>query len=200
MFAEADTLACSQSRVRYLYLVVLVAAVGGFLFGYDPSLISGVIIFLKTEFALTPFWVGAVAGSAILGCAAGPLVGVWLADTLGRKRTLILSFLLFLAATIGSSLAVGVLDLGVWRFLGGMGVGLASTVSPMYIAEIAPAHLLGRLVVVNQLAIVIGLSMSVFVTYLLSFGGSWRWMFATHAAPVVCLISGLALVALAVIQ
>jgi sugar porter (SP) family MFS transporter len=191
---EADSTASTQSRVRYLYLVVLVAAVGGFLFGYDLSLISGVIIFLKTEFDLTPFWVGAVAGSAILGCAAGPLAGVWLADTLGRKRTLMLSSLLFLASTIGSALAGGVADLSIWRFVGGMGVGLASTVSPMYIAEIAPAHLRGRLVVVNQLAIVIGLSMSVFVTYLLSFGGHWRWMFATQGVPVGCLIAGLAFV------
>ena len=75
-----------------------------------------------------------------------------------------------------------------------MGVGLASTVSPMYIAEIAPARLRGRLVVVNQLAIVIGLSMSVFVTYWLSFGGHWRWMFATQGLPVLCLIVGLLLV------
>jgi sugar porter (SP) family MFS transporter len=184
----------TETSVAYLYAIVMVAAVGGFLFGYDLSLISGVIVFLKAEFDLTPFWVGAVAGSAILGCAAGPLAGVWLADTLGRKRTLLLSSLLFLASTIGSALAGGVADLSVWRFVGGMGVGLASTVSPMYIAEIAPAHLRGRLVVVNQLAIVIGLSMSVFVTYLLSFGGHWRWMFATQAVPVASLIAGLAFV------
>ena len=82
----------------------------------------------------------------------------------------------------------------VWRFVGGMGVGLASTVSPMYIAEVAPARLRGRLVVVNQLAIVIGLSLSVFVTYLLSFGGHWRWMFATQGLPVLCLMIGLLLV------
>jgi len=79
----------------------------------------------------------------------------------------------------------------IWRFIGGMGVGLASTVSPMYIAEVAPAHLRGRLVMVNQLAIVIGLSMSVLVTYWLSFGGHWRWMFATQIIPVSALMVGL---------
>jgi sugar porter (SP) family MFS transporter len=177
-----------------LYRVVLVAAVGGFLFGYDLSLISGAIIFLKQEFALTPFWFGAVAGSAILGCPFGPLAGVWLADTLGRKQTLILSSLLFLVSTVGSALAGSTLHFSIWRFVGGMGVGLASTVSPMYIAEIAPARLRGRLVVINQLAIVIGLSLSIFVTYLLSFGGHWRWMFATQGVPVACLIAGLLLV------
>ena len=190
-----NTTTCGKNQegasAAYLYSIVLVAAVGGFLFGYDLSLISGAIIFLKTEFDLTPFWFGAVAGSAILGCPFGPLAGVWLSDALGRKRTLILSSFLFLISTIGSALALGVVDFSLWRFVGGMGVGLASTVSPMYIAEVAPARLRGRLVVVNQLAIVVGLSLSVVVTYLLSFGGHWRWMFATQGVPVFCLIAGL---------
>jgi sugar porter (SP) family MFS transporter len=182
----------SASRV-YLYTIVLVAAVGGFLFGYDLSLISGAVIFLEKEFGLTPFWYGVVTGSAILGCPFGPLAGVWLADTLGRKRTLILSSVLFMVSTIGSAAAGGMVAFSFWRFVGGMGVGLASTVSPMYIAEVAPARLRGRLVLVNQLAIVIGLGLSVFVTYLLSFGGHWRWMFATQGLPVVCLMVGLLL-------
>ena len=129
--------------IVYLYLIVLVAAVGGFLFGYDLSLISGAIIFLKQEWNLTPFVSGAVMGGAILGCPFGPLGGVWLADMLGRKRTLILSSFLFLVSTIGSALATGPLQFILWRFVGGMGVGLASTVSPMYIAEVAPAHFAG---------------------------------------------------------
>jgi sugar porter (SP) family MFS transporter len=178
----------------YLYLIVLVAAVGGFLFGYDLSLISGAVIFLRQEWNLTPFLFGAVTGSAILGCPFGPLAGVWLADMLGRKRTLILSSFLVLMSTIGSALAGGPLLFSLWRFVGGMGVGLASTVSPMYIAEVAPARLRGRLVVVNQLAIVIGLSLSVFVTYLLSFGAHWRWMFATQGVPVFFLMAGLVFV------
>jgi sugar porter (SP) family MFS transporter len=178
-------------RSSYLYLVTLVAAVGGFLFGYDLSLISGAIIFLTEEFTLSPGWKGAVTASAILGCAFGPLMGVWLADNLGRKRTLIFSSLLFMVSTAGCSFAGSMVGLLVWRFVGGLGVGLASTVSPMYIAEIAPARLRGRLVIVNQLAIVIGLSLSVYVTYLLSFGGHWRWMFATQGIPVLCLMIGL---------
>jgi sugar porter (SP) family MFS transporter len=193
-----DATPCSDSDEAassvYLYSIVLVAAVGGFLFGYDLSLISGAIIFLKTEFALNSFWFGAVAGSAILGCPFGPLAGVWLADAIGRKWTLILSSLLFLVSTIGSAAAWGVIDFCFWRFVGGMGVGLASTVSPMYIAEVAPARLRGRLVIVNQLAIVIGLSLSVVVTYWLSFDGLWRWMFATQAVPVFCLMAGLVFV------
>jgi sugar porter (SP) family MFS transporter len=178
----------------YLYMIVLIAAVGGFLFGYDLSLISGAVIFLETEFALTPFWFGAVTASAVLGCPFGPLAGVWLADNLGRKRTLIIASVLFMVSTIGCATTGGMVEFIIWRFIGGMGVGLAATVSPMYIAEVAPARLRGRLIVVNQLAAVIGLSLSVFVTYPLSFGGHWRWMFATQGIPVLCLMIGMVLV------
>lgn len=181
------------SRV-YLYTIVLVATVGGFLFGYDLSLISGAIIFLKTEFALTPFWYGVVVGSVYPGCFVGPLAGIWLADALGRKRTLLLSAILFMVSTIGCAVAGSMVQFIAWRFVGGMGVGLASAVSPMYIAEVAPARLRGRLVVANQLAIVIGLSLSVFVAYWLSFGGHWRLMFATQGVPVLCLMIGLVFV------
>jgi sugar porter (SP) family MFS transporter len=178
----------------YLYLVVLVAAVGGFLFGYDLSLISGAIIFLKTQFALTPGMEGVVMGSAILGCPVGPLMGVWIADAIGRKRTLLFAGVLFMASSIGCALANHILVFAAWRFIGGMGVGLASTVSPMFIAEIAPAHLRGRLVMVFQLAVGIGLSMSVFVDWVLSRNGDpecWRWMFATMGVPVLFFMLGL---------
>jgi SP family arabinose:H+ symporter-like MFS transporter len=178
----------------YLYTVSLVAAVGGFLFGYDLQLISAAILFLKTEFTLSPFWFGLVAGSAILGCPFGPLAGLWIADTAGRRNTLILASLLFMVSAIGSAVAPDVIQLITWRFVGGMGVGLASTVSPMYIAEIAPARMRGRLVVVNQLAIVIGLSLAVYVCYFLAGGGHWRWMFASEAVPIIGLMVGLAFV------
>jgi len=180
-----------KASSRYLYLITLVAAVGGFLFGYDLSLISGAIIFLKAEWNLSPFWMGAIAGSAILGCPFGPLAGAWLADTLGRNKTLILSSALFIVSAVGCALAHGMFDFSLWRFIGGIGVGLASTVSPMYIAEVAPAGMRGRLVVINQLAVVIGLSLSVYVTYLFSFGGHWRWMFATMALPATAFLVGM---------
>jgi sugar porter (SP) family MFS transporter len=168
--------------------------VGGFLFGYDLSLISGAVIFLKAEWKLTPLWLGMITGSAILGCPFGPLAGISLADRFGRRSTLIFSCILFVISTAGSALAPGIVSFAVWRFIGGIGVGLASTVSPMYIAEVAPAKMRGRLVIVNQLAIVIGLSLSVYVTYLLSFGGHWRWMFATQGVPVLLFLLGLFLV------
>ena len=181
-------------RVAYLYLVVLVAAVGGFLFGYEIQLISGAIVFLKQEFALTPFWEGVVMGSAILGCPFGPVAGLWLADRFGRRRSLILSSIAFLISAVGCALAGDMIQFIVWRFVGGLGIGLAATVSPMYIAEVAPAALRGRLVLVNQLAIVVGAILSAVVAYLLSDGGHWRWMFASQAVPVAWLMLGLAFV------
>lgn len=185
--------ASSKHRTPFAYLLLVtgIAAIGGFLFGYDISLISGAIIFLQKEWSLTPWWVGIVTGSAILGCPFGALGGVYLADNWGRNKSLMLSAFLFFASAIGTALPFGMIDFSFWRFVGGLGVGLASTVSPMYIAEVSPAHLRGRMVVLNQMAIVVGLTLSVYVTYLLSFGGHWRWMFATEALPAIALGAGL---------
>ena len=180
-----------KASTLYLYLIVLIAAVGGFLFGYDLSLISGAILFLTKEFSLSPLASGTIVGSATLGCCFGPMMGAWMADAWGRKYTLIFSGVLFLASSVGCAYADSVTSLVIWRFVGGLGVGLASTVSPMYIAEIAPAAMRGRLVVLNQLAIVVGLGMSVLVTYWLSFGEHWRLMFASQLVPVACLMIGL---------
>lgn len=171
----------------FLLLTTMVAAIGGFLFGYDLSIISGSILFLKEEWNLTPLMMGAVTGSAILGCPFGALAGIRYSDSWGRNRCLVASAILFFISAIGSALPFGPIDFSVWRFIGGIGVGLASTVSPMYIAEISPARLRGRMVILNQLAIVVGLTLSVYVAYLLSFGGHWRWMFATEAAPAAIL-------------
>jgi sugar porter (SP) family MFS transporter len=176
-----------RAAFTYLLLVTMVAAVGGFLFGYDLSIISGSILFLKDEWSLTPMMMGAVTGSAILGCPFGAIVGIFFSDRWGRNRCLIISAFLFLVSAIGSALPVGPIDFSIWRFIGGIGVGLASTVSPMYIAEISPARLRGRMVILNQLAIVVGLTLSVYVAYILSFGGHWRWMFASEIIPAAAL-------------
>lgn len=176
-----------RAGFSYLLMVTMVAAIGGFLFGYDLSIISGAILFLQQEWNLSPLLVGAVTGSAILGCPFGALAGIFFSDRWGRNRCLIISAVLFLISAIGSALPIGAVDFSIWRFVGGIGVGLASTVSPMYIAEISPARLRGRMVILNQLAIVVGLTLSVYVAYVLSFGGHWRWMFASEILPAVAL-------------
>jgi sugar porter (SP) family MFS transporter len=176
------------------YLVVLiasVAAVGGFLFGYDLSIISGAMLFVEPEFGLTQAEVGFAVGSALLGCMAGPLLGGTLSDRWGRKPTLIFAGLLFAAGSIGSAMPGNILEFDLFRFLGGVGVGLASVVSPMFIAEVSPPRIRGALVTVNQLAIVIGLACAVVVSYFLSFGEHWGWMLASNAVPVPFFIVGL---------
>ena len=160
----------------YVYAISLVAALGGFLFGFDLSIISGAIIFLAEQFHLTAAAKGFAVSSAILGCIAGPLLSLWLADAIGRKKTLAVASLFFMISAIGSALSIGLIDFVIWRWVGGVGVGLAATTAPMYIAEISPPRLRGRLVTVNQLAIVSGINISVIVSYFLSFGGHWRWM------------------------
>ena len=193
---QPDTGTDSNRTVRksYLYFVAVVAAVGGFIFGYDLSIIAGASLFLKEEFALTPFWLGFAVSSAVIGCIIGPLAGGGLTDRWGRKKALYLCAILFGVSAIGTALPRTMLEFYIFRILGGMGVGLASIVSPMYIAEVAPARMRGRLVLVNQLAIVVGSLASIIVSYFLSLSGSWRWMFASELVPIVVLLIGLTLV------
>jgi sugar porter (SP) family MFS transporter len=178
----------------YVYLISMVAAVGGFLFGYDLSIVSGAVIFLEREFSLTAGQLGFALGSASLGCISGPLVAGWISDVIGRKKSLILAGLLFGLCAIGTAIATSITEFNLYRIVGGIGVGLASVVSPMYIAEVAPAPIRGRLVTLNQLAIVIGSTASIIVSYLLSFTGNWRAMFASSLVPVLLLLVGLSLI------
>ena len=172
-----------SALVRYAFRVAIAAAMGGFLFGYDISIISGALIFLKAEFQLDSFQEGFAVSSAALGCIAGPLVAATLSDKVGRRGTLAFSAILLFAASIGTALPNDMATFNVFRILGGIGVGLASVISPMYIAEMAPARIRGRLVSVNQLAVVTGLFAAVVVSYTLSFRGDWRWMFGSECLP-----------------
>jgi sugar porter (SP) family MFS transporter len=181
-------------RPYLVYLLAMVAAVGGFLFGYDLSIISGAMVFIRPEFGLTPDQVGHAMGSALLGCMAGPLIGGPLGDRWGRKRTLILAGLLFALGAVGTAMPSGIVSFSVFRFLGGVGIGLASVVSPMFIAEMSPPRIRGGLVTVNQLAIVVGGACAVVISYYLSFHKHWQWMMASNAAPVPLFIIGLLLV------
>lgn len=175
----------------YAYLVALVAAAGGFLFGFDLSIASGALPFLKEQFGLDAAGEGLAMSSAIFGSIAGPLAGMWLADRVGRRNTLWIAAACFLASAIGTALPRTITEFNVWRAVGGIGVGLAAMTSPIYIAELSPPRLRGRLVTVNQLAIVIGINLAVISSWLLSFGGHWRWMFASEIPAVLALMAGL---------
>jgi sugar porter (SP) family MFS transporter len=177
-----------------VFLIAAVAALGGFLFGYDLQIIAGAMLFIKPAFGLTPPQHGFAMASALLGCMAGPIVGGALGDRLGRKRTLIFAGLLFAAGALGTAVSRNAIEFDLLRFLGGVGVGLASVVSPMFIAEMAPPRIRGALVTVNQLAIVVGLACAAVVPFYLAPGEHWRWMLASNAVPVPLFIVGLLLV------
>ena len=172
----------------YTFLISFVAAVGGFLFGYDLSIISGAQQYLKEAFSLDSQAFGFAVSSAILGCLAGPLLGASLCDRIGRKWTLVFAAALFGISAIGTALPRNIVEFNVLRIVGGVGVGLASVASPMYIAEIAPKRIRGALVTMNQLAIVVGSLGAIVVSYLIannvSPAVSWRWMFASELVPV----------------
>jgi MFS transporter, SP family, arabinose:H+ symporter len=174
----------------YVYLISLVAAVGGVLFGYDLSIISGAVIFLEKEFSLSALQLGWAMGSASLGCISGPLVAAWVGDYIGRKKSLVVAAVLFGGCAVGTALSHSVATFSLFRIVGGMGVGVASVVSPMYIAEVAPARLRGRLVSLNQLGIVTGSTGSIVVSYFLSFSGNWRGMFLSMMIPALVLLIG----------
>lgn len=185
----------TDKKNRYIFGVTLVASVGGFLFGFDLVIIAGALPFLEAEFHLSPAMKGAAVSSAILGSIIGPLFGLWFADRLGRRKTMMIAAFFFLVSTIGTAAADGIWNFNVWRFVGGLGIGLAMMSSPIYIAELSPPHKRGVLVNVNQLSNVIGINLAVIVGYFFSFDGwGWRWMFASQAVPVLFLTVGLMLI------
>lgn len=174
----------------FIWSVTAVAALGGLLFGFDTAIISGALPFLREQFALNELMQGWVVSSILLGCGAGALIAGRLSNPFGRKKLLIACALFFALAGIGTGLANSVHVLIAFRILGGVAVGIAAMVSPMYIAEISPANIRGRLVTMYQLAIVCGILLAFLSGYLLSdFGlSSWRAMFISQALPALAFL------------
>ncbi|SEB11684.1 sugar porter family MFS transporter [Pedobacter hartonius] len=146
----------------YLYLVCLVAALGGFLFGFDTAVISGTISLVKSDFNLSPVSEGWFVSCALLGCIFGVSFSGKLSDRYGRRIVLIISAVLFLTSAIGCMLSVSFTFLIVFRLVGGLGIGVASMVSPLYISEFAPSRLRGMMVSLYQLALTIGIVLAYF--------------------------------------
>ena len=191
-----DKTASQSSEINklYLYSVTLVISIGGFLFCYISSLTVGGLLYLTEYFQLTPAMKGFAVSSMKLGSIAGPIFGLWFADRFGRNRSMMIAAWCLLISAIGSALAITIWDFAFWRCLGGAGVGLIMVASPIYIAELAPTHMRSKLVNINQMSIVTGINVAVFACYFLSFGGHWRWMFATTAAPALILMIGLMII------
>jgi sugar porter (SP) family MFS transporter len=188
-------------NMAFIWLICIAAAMGGLLFGYDWVVIGGAKPFFERYFHLTNAAQKGWANScALIGCLVGAMVAGALSDKFGRKRLLIFSAALFVVTSLGNALAPSFGIFVAWRMLGGVAIGLASNLSPMYIAEIAPAEARGRLVAINQLTIVIGILAAQFINWWivrdLPAGASdefiqtswygqtgWRWMFALTAVP-----------------
>jgi len=176
----------------YILRISFISALGGYLFGFDFAVISGALPFLRTEFLLDAWWEGFLTGSLALGCIAGCLVAGKLAEKYGRKPGLMLAALIFAVSSLGMAFSQGLTIFIIMRFAAGIGVGMASMLSPMYIAEISPAHVRGRNVAINQLTIVSGILITNMVNYFLADQGpdAWRWMFGAGLVPSLLFLLG----------
>jgi SP family sugar:H+ symporter-like MFS transporter len=177
--------------------IAVVAALGGFLFGYDSAVINGANSAIESQFNADAASLGFAVASALLGAAAGALIAGRLADHIGRLMVMRIAAILFFIAALGTGLAPNLWILVLFRIVGGLGVGIASVIAPAYIAEIAPAKLRGRLGSLQQLAIVTGIFISLLVDFIIAtVAGSssadwwlgleaWRWMFIAMVVPAV---------------
>ena len=191
----------AEYNLGYVWLISVVAAMGGLLFGWDWVVIGGAKPFFQRYFELTSeAQIGWANSCALVGCLVGSLMAGALSDKFGRKRLLMLAALLFVVTSLGNALANNFAIFIAWRILGGVGIGLASGLSPMYISEVAPAQMRGKFVSINQLTIVVGILFAQYLNWFIVrdlpqgatdefiktswFGQSgWRWMFGLTALP-----------------
>ena len=194
---ETGTATLKPSTNRKVIALAVAGAFGGFLFGFDSSVVNGAVNAVQQEFGLNDTLTGFAVACALLGAAAGAFFGGRIADRFGRIPVMIIGAVVFLLSSLGSGFAFGVADLIVWRVLGGIGIGLASVVAPAYIAEISPRQMRGRLGSLQQLAITIGIFTALLSNASVSgsAGGAstefwfgleaWRWMFLIGAVPAL---------------
>ncbi len=191
------------NKKHYLLFVCLVSTLGGFLFGYDTAVISGTLTFVRNQFSMNSLLEGWFVGSALLGCVLGVSITGFMADFLGRKKTMFLSAILLGVSAVGCMVSGSLAELIVYRLIGGIGVGVASMLSPLYISEISPPQTRGRMVSLYQFAITIGILFAYFAnSRLLAFGQSmafdensyfhfifttevWRAMFGAEMIPAL---------------
>jgi sugar porter (SP) family MFS transporter len=187
-------------KTQFIVLIALIVALGGFLMGFDASVISGVNKFIELEFALSKLELGWAVASLTVTATLAMMVAGPISDKIGRKKVLTYASLLYFVSAIGSAFAPSFIILVIARMIGGLGVGASLIIAPMYIAEIAPPNMRGRMVSFNQLNIVIGISVAFFTNYMiLQLGNSdaawaqslkfdeynWRWMLGLEALPAI---------------
>jgi sugar porter (SP) family MFS transporter len=172
-------------KTTYILGISFISALGGYLFGFDFAVISGALPFLQKQFALSAYWEGFATGSLALGAIIGCLVAGVVSDRYGRKPGLLTAAAIFALSSLAMAFSPTRDVFIASRFCAGIGVGMASMLSPMYIAEISPAHMRGRMVAINQLTIVLGILITNLVNYTMRNYGddAWRWMFGLGFIP-----------------
>jgi SP family galactose:H+ symporter-like MFS transporter len=176
---------------HFVYLATAISALGGMLFGYDIGVISGAILFIKKEFSLSAGMEEIVVSSVLLGSLIGTVAGGVLADRLGRRRLLIVTAIVFGLGAVAAALAPGTASLIGARVVAGAAIGIASFVAPLYISEIAPVAIRGKLVSINQVALTSGIVLSYCIDYAFAGTQAWRWMFAMAVIPAAAFGIGL---------
>ncbi|MFD5703600.1 sugar porter family MFS transporter [Streptomyces lasiicapitis] len=184
-------------HLGHVIFITAAAAMGGFLFGYDSSVINGATVAIQDRFDVDADMLGWIIATALLGCAVGAAIAGRIADRIGRIRCMQIASVLFAASAIGSSLPFAAWDLTMWRFIGGIGIGMASVIGPAYIAEVSPPAYRGRLASFQQAAIVVGIAVSQLVNWGIlnmadgdqrgEIGGleAWQWMLGVMVVPAV---------------
>jgi sugar porter (SP) family MFS transporter len=175
-----------------VFLTSVTIALGGFLFGYDTAVISGAILFVRRQFNLGSIETEAAVSIVLAGALLGAAAGGYLGDRFGRRPTMLVIALIYGVFGATTGLANGVTVFVLSRFFVGAAVGVSSMLTPLYIAELAPADIRGALVTLNQLAISTGVVVAYYVDYLFAGSGSWRWMFISAVVPAILLLVGLA--------
>lgn len=182
----------SSPNTNYSLGISFISALGGYLFGFDFAVIAGALPLLRDVFGLTAWWEGFLTGTLALGCMVGCVMAGRLADRYGRRPALMVAAGIFAVSSIAMAISNGLTTFMVARFVAGIGVGMASMLSPLYIAEVSPAEIRGRNVAINQLTIVIGILITNLINYGLADNGpdAWRLMFGLGAVPSVLFFIG----------
>lgn len=180
-----------MQQKNFLYLIAGIAALAGLLFGFDTGVISGAILFIKKDFQLTDSMTEYVVSSVLGGAFLGSLFGGKVIDLFGRKKILVLSAICFVLGSTVSALSQGAFELILSRFILGLSIGIASFAAPLYLAEISPPEMRGKIVSLNQLAITVGILGSYIVDYALAEQEAWRWMLGLGIFPAIALLVGL---------
>ncbi|MEU6175637.1 sugar porter family MFS transporter [Streptantibioticus parmotrematis] len=187
----------ASDHLGHVVFITAAAAMGGFLFGYDSSVINGAVVGIQGKFGISHSLLAQVVAAALLGCAVGAALAGRVADRIGRIRVMRIAAVLFTVSAVGSALPFAVWDLTMWRVIGGFGIGMASVIGPAYIAEVAPPAYRGRLGSFQQAAIVVGIAISQLVNYGIlqmangnqrgKLGGleAWQWMLGVMVVPAV---------------